>query len=58
MRMNTHKMVTRSKDGISKPNPKYALNNEIADTTKPTSIKTALAHPGWLRAMQEELSAL
>lgn len=58
MRRNSHKMVTRSKDGISKPNPKYALKNEVADITEPTSVKTTLAHPGWLKAMQEELSAL
>lgn len=55
---NTHYMITRSKVGSSKPNHKYELKNEAAAITAPTSVKTALSHPRWLKAMQEKLSAL
>jgi hypothetical protein len=53
-------MVTRSKQGIVKPNPKYALTTSTSANIprEPQNIKTALAHPGWRTAMEEELAAL
>ncbi|GAB2277530.1 hypothetical protein Dimus_039233 [Dionaea muscipula] len=55
----SHPMVTRAKSGIHKPNPKYALLHDYASIPKePKSVKSALSHPGWRAAMQEELAAL
>jgi hypothetical protein len=53
-------MVTRSKQGIVKPNPKYALTTSTSANIprEPQNIKIALAHPGWRAAMEEELAAL
>lgn len=55
-----HPMVTRSRAGVIKPNPKYALSTGTSSTIprEPTNVKTALAHPGWKAAMVEELDAL
>ncbi|KAF5458948.1 hypothetical protein F2P56_022940 [Juglans regia] len=53
-------MVTRSKLGVVKPNPKYALTT-ITSANIPRelhNIKIALAHPGWKAVMDEELVAL
>ncbi|KAJ0028636.1 hypothetical protein Pint_36096 [Pistacia integerrima] len=57
---NIHPMVTRAKLGVVKPNPKYALTTITSDNVprEPQNIKTALAHPGWKAAMDEELAAL
>lgn len=56
---NVHRMTARSKNGIIKLNPKYALTSQVCDQIEePISVKAALAHSGWLSAMQEELSAL
>lgn len=57
---HTHPMVTRSKLGVVKPNPKYALATITSTNVppKPQNIKTVLAHPGWKAAMNEELAAL
>ncbi|KAJ4961904.1 hypothetical protein NE237_021814 [Protea cynaroides] len=54
---NTHRMVTQGKDGIQKPNPKYALVSSSIPT-EPTSVKAALTHPGWFPAMQDEMNSL
>lgn len=53
-------MVTRSMRGVFKPNPWYAnLHAMSYDIPKePKTIKSALQHTGWLKAMHEELSAL
>ncbi|GAU19509.1 hypothetical protein TSUD_77530 [Trifolium subterraneum] len=55
-----HSMVTRSQNGIAKPNPKYALiTMPCADIPRnPHNIRSALAHPGWKAAMGEEIEAL
>ncbi|XP_022891683.1 uncharacterized protein LOC111406502 [Olea europaea var. sylvestris] len=53
-------MVTRAKLGVVKPNSKYALFTNTSNNVphKPQNIKTALAHPDWKAAMNEELAAL
>ena len=57
-----HTMVTRSQDGSIKPNPKFTSPDFLYSAEliphEPKTIKSALKHPGWLSAMQEELSAL
>jgi hypothetical protein len=57
----SHTMVTRSQRGILKPNPKYALTSLKSSTTiprEPSNFRSALAHPGWKAAIEEELKAL
>ena len=54
-------MITRSKKGIIKPNPKYVLTSTTNSTNipcEPHNIRAALAHPRWKVAMDEELEAL
>lgn len=51
-------MISRSKSGITKFNPKYALAATVQTVTEPKTIKEAFAHPGWLKAMNEELKEL
>ncbi|OIW19116.1 hypothetical protein TanjilG_08916 [Lupinus angustifolius] len=55
-----HPMVTRSQRGIAKPNPKYALmsTSSFNIPRNPHNIRSALGHPGWKSAMDEELDAL
>ncbi|KAL0842944.1 hypothetical protein Bca101_016189 [Brassica carinata] len=53
--VSTHQMVTRSKAGIVKPNPRYVLFNITAEHTEPRTVKEALKHPGWNGAMTEEM---
>ena len=55
-------MLTCSKDGACKPNPKY-VNLHIARIkhdipTKLRSIQNVKRHPGWVAAMDEEMNAL
>ena len=44
-----HSMITRSKSGIVKPNPRYALNVTMSSVIppEPKNVKHALAHNGW-----------
>lgn len=53
-------LVTRSKLGAVKPNPKYALNTITSSNIpcEPHNVRNALAHHGWKAAMDEELAAL
>lgn len=54
-----HHMITRARDGIHLPNPKYA--NVVAPTSPsppPSSVRAALRDPAWRTAMQEEFDAL
>lgn len=51
-------MITRSKVGTVKPNPRYAYNTIIEEVIEPKTVKEGLLHPVWLRTMKEELSAL
>ena len=55
-------MLTCSKVGVRKPNPKYA-NLHVAHIkhdipTEPQSIQNAKFHPSWVAAMDEEMDAL
>ena len=52
---NTHAMVTRGKDGIRKPNPRYVLHTVKGVTKEPRTLAEALSHPGWNGAMSEEV---
>lgn len=56
--VSSHPMVSRSKLSIVKPNPNYAFVGTTDAVVEPTSLKEALSHSGWLRAMQEELQAI
>jgi histone deacetylase 1/2 len=52
-------MVTRAKDDIRQPNPKYALTsstNVLSPT--PSSVHAALRDANWKAAMQQEFNAL
>nr|KYP38387.1 Retrovirus-related Pol polyprotein from transposon TNT 1-94 [Cajanus cajan] len=53
--LNLHPMTTRSKNGIVQPrlNPTLLLSHVV-----PKTVKTALADPHWLAAMQTEITAL
>jgi histone deacetylase 1/2 len=52
-------MVTRAKNGIFQPNPKYAhLATTRTISPIPKTVQTALRDPCWLTAMQEEYKAL
>ena len=59
---NTHPMITRSKNGISKPKAFIAIQALTAkiDYTKlePPSFKIAVQYPQWSKAMDEEFKAL
>lgn len=54
-----HPMVTRSRDDIFQPNPRYAhVTIAPAPSPIPTSVRVALHDPHWKAAMQEEYDAL
>ncbi|CAH9110456.1 unnamed protein product [Cuscuta europaea] len=52
--------ITRSKNNIFKPNPKYALHTTLQTPAPvaPTTFKQANLLPHWRTAMQEEITAL
>ncbi|CAL9230124.1 unnamed protein product, partial [Arabidopsis halleri] len=52
---NTHGMVTRAKQRIHKPNPRYAMHTVKGLLEEPKTVKEALKHPGWTAAMGEEI---
>ncbi|KAG7593481.1 Reverse transcriptase RNA-dependent DNA polymerase [Arabidopsis thaliana x Arabidopsis arenosa] len=52
---NTHGMVTRAKQGIHKPNPRYVMHTVKGLPEEPKTVKEALNHPGWTAAMGEEI---
>lgn len=54
----SHPMITRSKAGISKRNPKYANMARSNIPLQPRSVHSALSSPDWKAAMLEELDAL
>lgn len=49
---DSHPMITHSKHGIFKPNPKYGLMTSIIPT-EPKTVESALKHAGWKNAMVE-----
>lgn len=52
---NSHSMVTRGKEGIRKPNPRYILLTVPSTPSKPRTVTTTLKHPGWNAAMTKEI---
>ncbi|PKU61494.1 Retrovirus-related Pol polyprotein from transposon TNT 1-94 [Dendrobium catenatum] len=54
----SHPMQTRSKSGISKPNPIYSLTTTNHTHPTPTSYTQAAQHPHWRTAMEAEIMAL
>ena len=52
---NSHSMVTRRKDGIFKPNPRYIMLTTKDVPVEPRTIAEALSHEGWNGAMVEEI---
>ena len=48
-------MTTRARSGIVKPNPRYALITVKEEFTEPKSLKEAMNHPGWNKAMGTEI---
>ncbi|KAJ0836346.1 putative RNA-directed DNA polymerase [Helianthus annuus] len=65
---SVHPMVTRSKVGVFKPNPKHratlartmhhSLYVALLATPDPKGFRTASKSPHWMNAMQEEIKAL
>lgn len=55
---NSHPMITRSKNSIHKPNPKYGLvSTSFIDDHVPTSVSQALRDSRWRSAMSAEFDA-
>lgn len=52
---NTHRMTTRGKVGVMKPNPRYALFTVRGLPQVPKTLAEALNHPGWNGSMTEEV---
>nr|CAC37623.1 copia-like polyprotein [Arabidopsis thaliana] len=55
---NLHPMITRSKDGIQKPNPRYALIVSKSSFDEPKTITTAMKHPSWNAAVMDEIDRI
>ncbi|KAD3338470.1 hypothetical protein E3N88_06134 [Mikania micrantha] len=65
---SAHPMVTRSKVGIFKPNPKHQASianliqhnpyTSLIAASEPKGFKTASKSPHWMHAMHEEINAL
>lgn len=53
---NAHKMTTRGKADVMKPNPRYALFTVKGLPQPPRTIAEALNHPGWNGSMGEEIA--
>jgi hypothetical protein len=51
-------MITRARDGIRKPNPKYALAASGTLSPVPRSVRSALQDTNWYTAMKVEHDAL
>lgn len=50
-----HPIMTRSKSGIRKPNPRYVLLTQKVAFPRPRTVTEALQHPGWNNAMTDEI---
>ena len=54
-----HSMTTRSKLGVHKPNPKYAMHVALDNSlVEPTCFSQAVKHQAWREAMAQEFNAL
>lgn len=51
---HVHPMVTRAKDGIRKPNPRYVLLTVTPQYPEPRTLAAALKDPNWTNAMKHE----
>lgn len=52
-------MVTRARDGIHLPNPKFAqLATTASPAPLPSSVRAALRDPNWTATMQDKFHAL
>ena len=51
-------MVTRAKDGIRQPNPRYHNLSVTVVSPVPRSVRSALSDPHWLATMHSEYDAL
>lgn len=51
-----HPMVTRGKDGIRKPNPRYVLMSVKNGYPEPKSVVAALKDPKWTASMGKEIN--
>jgi hypothetical protein len=51
-------MVTRARDGIYKPNPKYALATTGFISPVPRSVRSAVKDPHWYAVMKSEFDTL
>ena len=51
-------MITRARDSIHKPNPKYAMTVFTAVSPIPRSVRSAVKDPHWYAAMKLEFDAL
>ena len=49
-----HPMITRGRDGIRKPNPRYILLTVKSAFPEPKSVAAALQDPNWTAAMGKE----
>ena len=49
-----HQMITRGKDGITKPNPRYVMMSVKIAYPEPRSVVAALKDPKWTEAMGHE----
>lgn len=49
-------MVTRGKDGIRKPNPRYVLMSVNTGYPEPKSVVAALKDPNWTASMGKEMN--
>lgn len=48
-------MITRSKDSVTKPNPRYVLLTHKMSYTEPKIVTMTLKDPCWTKAMNEEM---
>lgn len=54
---NAHPMITRGKEGVIKPNPKYALLANKHTLSEPKTVVVTLLDPNWTVAMGEEIDS-
>lgn len=55
---SVYAMVTRSKVGVTKPNPRYAQISQMVIIKEPTPVKEALQDEDCTQAMKNEIAVL